>query len=544
MKTMGGTIGALALMLLGVSCSGDRTMLVVRVQSNLAVPDALDTVRVVVTHGGKDIQNLPFPLTGGTHKLPLLVGLLSPSGGGADVAITVTGLKARVPIVSEDAITSFIKGKSLVLDIFLAAECVAFDCQDPNKTCTVGQVCVDKKRVASTLPVFEAHAPDASADKPDAKDGASGAGGAGGAGAGGAGGSGAGGSGSGGGGAAGQADASSDAPVDAAPEARSDGPGGVEVAPEVPPACVPIAEDCFNGKDDDCDGKPDCADPDCTPTTVCVPRPSGSVGTTVAGAAACPAGFAASPMVLSSNLMPGGTSCTGCRCTPATPLSCRAGLSTYPDAASCQANTNAKSIYTVATNDPDPCPVPDMTAVNIYGMALTAWSPQGGGCAPSGAPVKPMAMFATATKFCGAEKFGATASNGCMAGWVCMPKLATGRSCLLLDAAGTCPTGTTPPTADLLYTGIGDNRVCAACSCNAASTGCENVIVRMGSDYSCGVNSAEVGGNARTCNVPMFGVYTPGFQVLGAPAAPTCNAVSALSGTLSPTGQRSLCCVP
>ena len=283
MRTLG-TVIAGDRLLIGASavlgaaaCAPDRTMLVVRVESDLAIPDVMDSVRVVVTHGGQQLQSLPFSLKPGTHVLPLQVGLLSPSGGGADVEIDVSGSLGATFVVSQDAVTSFVKGKSLVLDMFLAAECVGFDCHDPNKTCTKGQICVDKQRIADTLPPFDPHpASDAASDGPggsrgdgDAGDGTSTDGARRGDSTGGTGGV---------------------IAVEAGAEAPVDGPVDrtIEAAPEVIPGCVPRTEDCYNGADDDCDGLADCANPDCVPTTICVPRPYGPVGTTIAANGTAP----------------------------------------------------------------------------------------------------------------------------------------------------------------------------------------------------------------------------------------------------------------
>ena len=48
------------------------------------------------------------------------------------------------------------------------------------------------------------------------------------------------------------------------------GRGGTGGAP-----CVPTAEFCYNNADDDCDGRIDCADSDCTPIAQCVPLDAG-----------------------------------------------------------------------------------------------------------------------------------------------------------------------------------------------------------------------------------------------------------------------------
>jgi hypothetical protein len=130
-------------------------MIVVRVQSNLAVPGGFDTVRIVVNHAGREVQSHSLSLVGGRYALPLQVGLLSPSGGGAEVGISAIAERAGQPVVRAEAITTFIKGRSLVLDMFLAAECAGFDCKDPGKTCAAGPLCIDRMRPASALPAFD-----------------------------------------------------------------------------------------------------------------------------------------------------------------------------------------------------------------------------------------------------------------------------------------------------------------------------------------------------------------------------------------------------
>jgi hypothetical protein len=517
----------------GTACEPDRTMLVVRVESDLAVPDAMDSVRVVVTHAGKTLQSLPFSLKPGASTLPLQVGLLSPSGGGADVEVQVSGSLGSTFVVGQDAITSFVRGKSLVLEMFLAAECAGFDCHDPNKTCTKGQVCVDKTRIASTLPTFDPHPPrDAAAggaaDGPrrGPNDGAAGAVGT-------------------GGGTAGGVEAGPQ------PEPPRDGPAdrGVEAAPELRPGCVPAVEDCFNGIDDDCDGLTDCADPACVPIAVCVPRPSGNVGAIVGATDACPKGFAA----VNNNATPfgltidgGGAACGGCQCVQATSATtCSATLTTYLSTADCQAAANGKNVGTISSGGPDPCPVPDTSTANVFGAALSPWTVSSSSCGPSGTPMRPTATFATNAGFCPAANLVAsTLDSGCGTGSVCMRRPAAGMACVLLADASACPSGT--KTSGILYGGLQDNRTCAACTCAVQGASCDNLVVAMGSDYGCGLDTADLRGGARTCTTtqPTSGVYVPGYHLTGQPTNGACKPVSALSGTVTPTGARALCCVP
>ena len=514
---------------LGASCAPDRTMLVVRVESDLVIPDAMDFVRIIVTHAGKTLQSLPFSLKPGTNTLPLQVGLLSPSGGGADVEIDVSGSLRSDFVVGQDAITSFVRGKSLVLDMFLAAECVSFDCHDPNKTCTRGQVCVDKTRVADSLPAFDPHPPHDGAaggvgGDVDASDGPASTDGA----------------------RRGDSAAGSGGVivVEAGAEAPVDGPA--DQAFEVKPGCVPKVEDCLNGLDDDCDGLPDCADPDCVPTMVCVPRPAGKVGMTIT-TGTCPQGFAPKSNVgtpFGLTIDGGGTACTGCQCGSSTVTSCTTAVTTYLTTADCQAGTNGKNVATLSTGDTNTCPVPDTNTANVFGAALSPWSVVSSPCAASGTPVKPTAAFATSTSFCMSAYVNDLGQTGCAAGSVCTRRPPAGSSsCLLLDDASACPAGTKTTT---VYAGIQDDRACAACTCTLQGASCDGLVVQMGSDYSCGIDTADLHGGARTCATtqPTSGVYVPGYHLTGTPTNGTCKPVGTLAGTVTPSGGRSLCCLP
>jgi len=68
----------------------------------------------------------------------------------------------------------------------------------------------------------------------------------------------------------------------------------------------------------------------------------------------------------------------------------------------------------------------------------------------------------------------------------------------------------------------------------------------MGSDYGCGIETADLKGGTRVCTTtqPTSGVYVPGYHLAGAPTNGTCKPTSALTGTIVATGGRSLCCLP
>jgi hypothetical protein len=524
---------ALSLLAVMAACSDARTMLVVRVDSDLAVPGQLDSVRVVVSHAGHELQTVSVGLGAGGKTLPVQVGLLSPSGGG-DVAIVASGWLGAGLVVGQEVDTTFVKGKSLAVDVFLAASCVGVDCPDATKTCARGEGCIDKARAPETLPVFVAgiapvvdagsrdggprRTPTDAADALVAPDVAGGQGGAG-------------------------VDAGIDG-RDGAAGAGGTGGAATDARVEVPPGCVPRMEDCFNGADDDCDGLPDCADPDCAPTTVCVPRPSGDVGTTVSAGQNCPSGFAktASGVPFGSSLQGGGTSCAGCLCEQG-PTACTASLTVYGSFADCQAGANGRPVTTVSSADNNgPCPVFDPTTTAVYGASLSAWTIPSTACLATGTAIKPTASFASRSSFCPAATINETGRTGCPAGAVCMRRAPAGAggSCVLLGDAGACPAGTKPSA--ILYSGIQDARTCGACTCALEGASCDPLALQMGDGFACTVDVADLRGGSRACVASA--VHAPGYHLAGTQANGKCTPSSALAGTLTAMGGRALCCLP
>ena len=128
-------------------------MLVVEVGTNLAIPSQLDKIDLAITAGGKT-QHTPYSLVGG-YSIPIQVGIVEASDGIGTIAVVATGYLNGAPVVNEDAIVSFIEGKSMMLKLFLAAECRDNPCKDPNQTCTTGGVCRSKTFTPNELTVFE-----------------------------------------------------------------------------------------------------------------------------------------------------------------------------------------------------------------------------------------------------------------------------------------------------------------------------------------------------------------------------------------------------
>src|SRR4051812_43621926 len=106
--------------LAALSCgsSGQRTMLVVELRTNLAVPAELDGVTLDVTTAGDAGHHFAFPLGAGQYTLPFRVGLLAPDGQtSAELTVVAAGQKGSTTVVQEQAVVAFLPGQSRVLTL-------------------------------------------------------------------------------------------------------------------------------------------------------------------------------------------------------------------------------------------------------------------------------------------------------------------------------------------------------------------------------------------------------------------------------------------
>lgn len=147
----------LALLALAGCRAEKRTMLVVEVQSNLAVGTEVSKVVITVENGAK-VQKLPFSLEG-EYALPLRVGLLELDDlRGQPVNVTATAFLGANVVVAEDAIVAFLEGRSLLLQLFLARECRSVSCP-ADQTCTTGGTCRPRLRASGELESFNPSLP-------------------------------------------------------------------------------------------------------------------------------------------------------------------------------------------------------------------------------------------------------------------------------------------------------------------------------------------------------------------------------------------------
>jgi hypothetical protein len=301
------------------------------------------------------------------------------------------------------------------------------------------------------------------------------------------------------------------------------------------PCAAGTLEDCFNGLDDDCNGKADCEDPACSDAAVCEPAAlAASSGVVVGEGEACPEGFTADEQLIHRKLQD--TGCAGCDCKLFAPT-CTADVWYYDASSTCASDTTLKGGIS-AGNFGTTCSSP-INAGNsnsyVLGVRTGLWKMEQS-CSPDGAATPAAPAWGETMKFCRANAEG----KGCSAGNTCVPKTAAAPHCALATGTSTC-NGFGTAESDW-YTGFSDTRACGACECQASGGSCDDLLLAVGSDYSCSATH-----NLKQGTKECFsgtGVYSPPVQLAGKAAVGKCDTSAKVTGNLAPTGQLTLCCQP
>jgi alpha-tubulin suppressor-like RCC1 family protein len=129
-----------AAMCLLASCAADRTEILVVVDSDLEVPAVIDGVRIDV----EPPEGEPVFATAdlGEQPLPRVLGLVHDGGSLGPLLVTATGQKGVGDVVARTASVSFVEGRTLVLRMWLLADCVGTVCGE-GLTCGDDGMCRD-----------------------------------------------------------------------------------------------------------------------------------------------------------------------------------------------------------------------------------------------------------------------------------------------------------------------------------------------------------------------------------------------------------------
>jgi len=151
-------LAGLALVVVFAGCSEDpRTEIVVSVGSNLSVPGQLDQIHIGVVGPDMELREATATLGDGQPPLPRTLGLLHEEGPLGPLSIRVVGRMGGVDVVERRARTSFIEGRTLLLEMDLLASCLGTMCA-ASTTCTAGG-CQPVDVDPETLPEWEGGEP-------------------------------------------------------------------------------------------------------------------------------------------------------------------------------------------------------------------------------------------------------------------------------------------------------------------------------------------------------------------------------------------------
>lgn len=427
---------------------------------------------------------------------------LVPRGDSGELAfaIRVVAEAGSETIAEARAESSFRKGKTLLLELFLPDECLRFFLCGAHETCVAsggGPLCVPAERDPDKLPEF------------DPTGGASGSSGSGGADD-----------------DAGRTDGG-DLRDGGSPDGGADGGAGGTGGS----GCEGRVEDCFDGDDNDCDGDVDCADSDCDAIVACVPE-GARIGVLVSAGATCPDGYDDEPIVLHRGLR--GGDCDGCGCAPSGD-DCTATAYFYADTTTCGADAAHTGGTLVGT-------VTWACSTNPIGQEEGMYTPAGwrvgeitatySNCTASGTADPGAPSWGETKKLCVSRKV----AGGCAQGMACVAAPGNRTVCSETTVAGACPKATEASSG--WYESYDDTRVCGSCDCSATGSGCDGVEAFLGSDYSCGPNTSQLGADGQDC---AANAYSPPAQLIG---SPKCEATAPLSGELTPKLRHDLCCLP
>ncbi len=119
------------------SCTENRTEVVVVVDTDLAVPDEIDSIAVEATSPDGESRRAEKTIEE-SSSLPATVGLVHDEGALGPFEVRAVGLHASTEVIERRARFSFVSGQTLVLELHLVRACRDHPCPD-DQTCVDGE---------------------------------------------------------------------------------------------------------------------------------------------------------------------------------------------------------------------------------------------------------------------------------------------------------------------------------------------------------------------------------------------------------------------
>ena len=158
--------GILAAAFAVVAGCGTPTEIVVVVDTDLAVPEAIDTVEVRVEREGEEPRVASRVLEVDGPAQPTTVVVEHRSGSRSAVSFTATGRKDGVAVIRARARTNFVEGERLMLELPLLAQCFGIDCAEDQRCGIEGCEPVVQPALPEWTGTVPRIAPDDSCDPP------------------------------------------------------------------------------------------------------------------------------------------------------------------------------------------------------------------------------------------------------------------------------------------------------------------------------------------------------------------------------------------
>ena len=148
------TFLAMVVLALSPACSptNNGTTLVVRVDTDLSIPSALNRIEIQVTpeRGGQSVDGFAI---GSRAALPATLAIRPSGSPSFNLDVTARGLLGGSSVVTQTATVAFSPGEAREITLFLSQDCATpMPCTTPGQVCIAGGTCVAKTQVAQPAP--------------------------------------------------------------------------------------------------------------------------------------------------------------------------------------------------------------------------------------------------------------------------------------------------------------------------------------------------------------------------------------------------------
>jgi hypothetical protein len=157
MRAISACLGAGLLSALACGQAKAPTEVVLVVTSDMAVPAELASVEVAISGEGAETFSQVYELAGPAHvTLPIVLGLVSKSDQADEFRVAVSGRRvgSTRAVVERSAISSFVRGRVVRLDLPLLKRCEGASCALED-TCGDNGVCTAARVPPEALPPFD-----------------------------------------------------------------------------------------------------------------------------------------------------------------------------------------------------------------------------------------------------------------------------------------------------------------------------------------------------------------------------------------------------